>query len=303
MTDWLMQGFYAQEIHNLSTTSPQAAIPWNIRVWQDIQGLTVDNAVDKNGITAYLQQVLSDPAEEIPDGWGDAAPAVTSAPLKTSVSAMTKKAVFADPMPLSGSEEDADTKRVQEEILQPLRMSELPSRPAFLEQKQMTGAERGSLTHKALSIMPLEDLRGSQDLLGDVRRILHDLADKEVFTYQELMLLHMQGIAGFYRSALGQRLLSSARVRREWAFNLVLDDAQETLLQGVIDCAFLEDGQWVLVDYKTDRISDEQAFCDRYRMQLTWYARALQRITGVPVREMWLYAISIGKAFQLEASE
>ena len=80
----------------------------------------------------------------------------------------------------------------------------------------------------------------------------------------------------------------------------MVDDNQETLLQGVIDCAFLEDGQWVLVDYKTDRINDEQAFCDRYRMQLTWYARALQRITGLPVREMWLYAISIGKAFRLE---
>ena len=300
MTDWLMQGFHAQEIHNLSTSSPQAATPWKIRLWEDIQGLSVDNAVDKSRITTYLQQVLARPAEEIPDGWEREQVSAQAVPLKTSVSALTKKAVFNDPMPLSGSEEDTESKRVQEEILQPLRMSELPSRPAFLEQKQMTGAERGSLTHKALSIMPLEALRDSQDLMADVRRILHDMAEREVFTYQELMLLHMQGIAGFYRSELGQRVLKSQRVRREWAFNLVVDDNQETLLQGVIDCAFLEDGQWVLVDYKTDRINDEQAFCDRYRMQLTWYARALQRITGLPVREMWLYAISIGKAFRLE---
>ena len=303
MTDWLMQGFHAQEIHNLSTGSPQAATPWNIRLWEDIQGLAVDNTVDKSGITTYLQQVLARPAEEIPDGWEREQVSAQAVPLKTSVSALTKKAVFNDPMPLSGSEEDTESKRVQEEILQPLRMSELPSRPAFLEQKQMTGAERGSLTHKALSIMPLEALRDSQDLLADVRRILHGMAEREVFTYQELMLLHMQGIAGFYRSELGQRMLKSQLVRREWAFNLVVDDARETLLQGVIDCAFLEDGQWVLVDYKTDRINDEQAFCDRYRMQLTWYARALQRITGLPVREMWLYAISIGKAFRLETTD
>ena len=91
-------------------------------------------------------------------------------------------------------------------------------------------------------------------------------------------------------------MLCSRTVRREWAFNLVMDE-RGTLLQGVIDCAFQEDGAWVLVDYKTDRIEDEDAFLQRYQLQMDWYAKALQRITGLPVKEKYLYALGKAKAY------
>ena len=68
------------------------------------------------------------------------------------------------------------------------------------------------------------------------------------------------------------------------------------LVQGVMDCVFLEDGEWVLLDYKTDRIEDEAAFADHYRPQMAWYATALESLTGRKVKERWLYALSIGKA-------
>lgn len=73
----------------------------------------------------------------------------------------------------------------------------------------------------------------------------------------------------------------------------------DTLLQGVIDCVFEEKGGWVLVDYKTDRINDDQAFIQRYTMQLNWYARALETITERPVHEMWLYALSKSAAYSV----
>ena len=92
-------------------------------------------------------------------------------------------------------------------------------------------------------------------------------------------------------------MLQSQQVRREWSFNLRMEG--DTLLQGVIDCAFLEDGGWVLLDYKTDRIDDEEAFIQRYAMQLEWYARALEKITGNPVKEMWLYALGKAKAYSV----
>jgi ATP-dependent helicase/nuclease subunit A len=76
-------------------------------------------------------------------------------------------------------------------------------------------------------------------------------------------------------------------------------DEHGTILQGVIDCAFLEDGEWVLVDYKTDRIADEDAFIQRYQGQIDWYATALMRITGLPVKEKYLYSISKAKEYVL----
>lgn len=296
MTDWIMQAV-PQDVHSLSTDGGEPANPWNIRVWEDVGGLAVDNAVDKKELTGYLRTLLSTPAEGDFSAWETKVEA-SAAPIKTSVSAIAKKQATGDPLPLTDAEEDEDTKRAQEEIVSPLRMSELPSRPAFLEEKQLTGAERGTLMHRALSLIPLDSLRGAKDLYAAVKQAVHDMADREIFTYQEVMVLYMKGLADFFASDIGRRMLASPNVRREWAFNLVMDE-RGTLLQGVIDCAFLEDGEWVLVDYKTDRIEDEEAFIQRYEMQVDWYARALERITGRPVKEKYLYSIGKTKAYQL----
>ena len=294
MTDWIMQA--VQEIHNLSTDAPQAENPWNIRTLTDLTGMPVDNNVDKSDLRDRLQGILSTPAEGDFSAWEKAAES-HAAPLKTSVSAIARKDATGDPMPLTDEEEDASTKRVEEEIVSPLRMSELPSKPAFLEEKQLTGAERGTLMHRALSLIPMDGLRGAENLYAAVKQAVHDLADREVFTYQEVMVLYLKGLAEFFRSDLGQRMLRSPVVRREWAFNLVIEGG--SLLQGVIDCAFQEDGAWVLVDYKTDRIADEEAFRQRYAKQIEWYARALESITGLPVREKYLYSISLNRAFPM----
>ena len=300
MTDWIMQGLLAQNIHNLSTTYPQDGKPWNIRLWSDLTGVAVDNPVEKVALDNYLQGVLTSAPTADMFAWMADSGEKSAAPIKTSVSAIAKKTVTNDPMPLTDAEEDAETKRVQEEIVYPLRMSELPSRPAFLEEKRMTGAERGTLTHRALSLIPLDALREAERIDAAVKQALHDMAEREIFTYQELLVLDLCGIADYFRSDVGARMLRSNLVRREWSFNLVMDDAQGTLLQGVIDCAFLEDGQWVLVDYKTDHITDEDAFRERYAMQVAWYARALAKITGKPVKEAWLYAIGKRKAYRME---
>ena len=113
-------------------------------------------------------------------------------------------------------------------------------------------------------------------------------------------MLDMSGAAAYLTGSLGQRMLQSPDVHREWSFNLLMDGESGTLLQGVIDCAFREEGGWVLVDYKTDRIQDEEAFRARYALQIEWYARALERITGTPVKELWLYAIGPRKAFPMQ---
>ena len=217
------------------------------------------------------------------------------APIKTSVTAIAKKAATGDPMPLSAAEEDESTKRVEEEIVSPLRMSELPSCPAFLEDQKVTGAERGTLMHRVLSLIPLDALRGKVSLFGPIKEAIHAMADREIFTYQEVMQIYIKGVADYFASYLGQRMLRSQNVRREWAFNLMIEGG--TLLQGVIDCAFQEDDGWVLVDYKTDRIADEAAFLQRYEGQIGWYARALETITGMPVKEKYLYSLSLGKIF------
>ena len=71
------------------------------------------------------------------------------------------------------------------------------------------------------------------------------------------------------------------------------------LVQGIIDAYFEEDGELVLVDYKTDRVAGVQELRDRYQIQLDLYERALQQITGKKVREKLIYSVSLRKTISL----
>ena len=90
--------------------------------------------------------------------------------------------------------------------------------------------------------------------------------------------------------ALGHPLVRRAgvapRCHRELPILLQLDDGR--LLEGVIDLAFLEDGAWTVVDFKSD--ADLPARRADYERQLRWYVLAMSKITGLPARG-WLLGV------------
>ena len=108
-------------------------------------------------------------------------------------------------------------------------------------------------------------------------------------------------IAKLFASPLGVRMLRSERVEREWAFTYKrrTQDDQMQLVQGVIDCCFMEDGKWVLVDYKTDSPADVPGAMEKHRPQLEIYADALEKITKTPVKERILYLVRAGTGYQV----
>ncbi len=77
-----------------------------------------------------------------------------------------------------------------------------------------------------------------------------------------------------------QRARAAERKHREYPVMLKLDDGR--LMEGIIDLAFVEEGAWVIVDFKTD--ADVSRARDQYQRQLQWYASALSRLTGLPAR-------------------
>jgi len=68
-------------------------------------------------------------------------------------------------------------------------------------------------------------------------------------------------------------------------------------VQGVIDLCFLENGRWVLVDFKTDRMSSARELWPRYSRQLAFYRTALEKATPFPVASTVLYALRAGESF------
>jgi ATP-dependent helicase/nuclease subunit A len=73
------------------------------------------------------------------------------------------------------------------------------------------------------------------------------------------------------------------------------------LVQGIIDAYFEEEGQLVLVDYKTDRVSgpDGNELIVRYQKQLLYYKKALQQITGKKVKETDIYSVRLGRKIEI----
>ena len=66
------------------------------------------------------------------------------------------------------------------------------------------------------------------------------------------------------------------------------------MVQGVIDLYLEEEDGLVLIDYKTDRGKNVQELAARYRVQLDYYQLALEKMTGKPVKERYLYAFQLG---------
>lgn len=196
------------------------------------------------------------------------------------------------------------------ELEGPAAMPECLERPLFMSAQQLNAVERGIATHTVMQWLELDALRGLQGeaLSDEIGRQLDALKLRGTLTSAQRRGVRQSAIARFFSSNMGARMLRSARVEREWPFNLrmsvseAIPDAEGTsaarermLVQGVIDCCFEEDGGWVLIDYKTDRDDDMDALREKYRDQLELYARALREITGMPVRQMGLFLLRSGE--------
>ena len=69
---------------------------------------------------------------------------------------------------------------------------------------------------------------------------------------------------------------------------------EKLLLQGVVDCCFMEEDGITVLDFKTDRVrpGGEAAAAARYGGQIQTYGQALSRIFGKPVKKLLLYFFS-----------
>ena len=75
-----------------------------------------------------------------------------------------------------------------------------------------------------------------------------------------------------------------------------VDSDELVVIQGIIDAYFEDDGELILVDYKTDRTWSSRVFLDHYKRQLDYYERALTQLTGKKVREKWIYSLTMQRA-------
>lgn len=167
----------------------------------------------------------------------------------------------------------------------------------------VTGAQWGTLMHEAMQWLPVK--KYTQKSMTDM---LDSLQAEGKFSDEERSLLSDRSLYGFFNSDLGQRLIASKRVERELPFSMLFDGnrvypdvekGERLFLQGIIDTAFVEDDQWVLVDYKTDRVKSGDELIRRYKIQMDLYKEALERLTNMPVKACYIYSFRLHEAVLL----
>ncbi|MHB8125338.1 MAG: helicase-exonuclease AddAB subunit AddA [Desulfitobacteriaceae bacterium] len=173
----------------------------------------------------------------------------------------------------------------------------LVKKPKFLEEKKgLSAAEAGTILHFVMQHLDYQR--------GELEAQLAEMVVKALLTEQQAQSVAVAKIQRFLESPLGRRMLASEKVNREIPFNMEIPcqelykelegeayQGETLLLQGVIDCYFEEADGIVLLDYKTDYVAAGKVdkIRERYRVQISYYARALERLTGKRVKEKIIY--------------
>ncbi len=180
-----------------------------------------------------------------------------------------------------------------------IQIPEIVTQPDFVNPiPKLNPLQRGTAMHKVMQHIDMHKMDGSIKAIID---LVETLVEREIISPLEAETVDLEAIQVFINSPLGQRIKKAPQVYREAPFNLLCPahevlkgeniSDEQLLIQGVIDLFFVENDGLVLVDYKTDRLTQynlEQRL-EYYRGQLYWYRRALEEIHGKPVREMYLY--------------
>ena len=177
-------------------------------------------------------------------------------------------------------------------------------KPAFA-QTTVDGTTYGNAMHAAMQHISYSACTDVNAIRAEVDR----LAGERFLTQQQASLIDCSKLNEFFASDIGKRLRNDAKVLREFKFS-ILDDAsaygnglegEKVLLQGVVDCALIEDDGIIIIDFKTDHTTEDTLtqIRQRYTDQIEAYAGALSHIFEKPVKQKLLYLFSMGIFLQL----
>lgn len=178
--------------------------------------------------------------------------------------------------------------------------------PAFIkEDRSLTASEKGTALHTVMEQLNFKETYDRNKVIQEMKNFV----SLGILTEQEMKSVSVNKILTFFSSPLALRLRQAERIEKEKTFTLSLlpqdiypeyktaDLKEKILVHGMIDCFFYEQGKIVLLDYKTDYVTENtiSKIKERYQIQIAIYKQAIERITGLPVKESYLYLFGIGK--------
>ena len=212
---------------------------------------------------------------------------------KTSVSELKMKAM---------EESDAEAYQLFEEP------EMVPYIPAFMEEKgEVSGTTRGNAYHRVMELLDFSRCETTEEVLESMEQLTREKVLDETY----LPLIRKDKLEKFMQSDLAKRMKKASenhKLYREQPFVLGIPAVrvdekfpaeEKVLIQGIIDAYFEEDGEIVLVDYKTDAVKNGEELIRRYETQVEYYKEALEKLTEKKVKEMILYSFALNQCVEV----
>ncbi len=292
MGDWVllaaMERTEAGELHALGGRPREtrlSAFPWNIRVAEAPDAVLETIQQDTGGQSTDL------PLEELKKALAFRYRhlAATEAPSKQT--ATQRKGRLKD---AEAAENSPDKERGVRSCRVPTFRSQAP-----------TGKSVGDAMHKVMQYIRYENCVDRQGVEQELLR----LTEEGFLSQEQGSLVPCDRIAAFFATPIGTSLRTGTPHIREFKFSLLDDgshygdglEGEKVLLQGVVDCALLEEDGVTVLDFKSDHVTDvtvgERA--ESYRGQVEAYAQALSRIFERPVKAKFLYFFQLNRFVEL----
>lgn len=183
-------------------------------------------------------------------------------------------------------------------------------KPSFIQKSSVTGAEFGTLMHGVIQRLDLQQKLDAENISAQIEEMIC----QEIFTEEqgEILKAKSANIERFFSSAIGRKILSAKKIYRELPFSQYIDAAtiqtstfaaaqgEKVFIQGIIDLLFEDSaGNWILLDYKTDRNNSDEHFQREYREQINFYVRAMEMLLNLKIQEKYLYLLGAGRLIEM----
>ncbi len=178
------------------------------------------------------------------------------------------------------------------------------AKPSFMNDT-FTGADRGNTIHKFFELCDF--IKASESVEDEKQRLLN----LGFLTQKEYDVIDNDAVKCFFNSDIGIRLLNSDVIYKEYEFSYLKKAGElyeniqpdvydeDIVMQGKLDCAFIEDGKAILIDYKSDAVNDIDSFIAQYKPQIDIYSEAISQCMGCDVVERYLYSFNFKKFIAL----
>jgi len=174
--------------------------------------------------------------------------------------------------------------------------------PAFIQAgESLTPMRMGSALHTIVEHMDFH----IHVTPATITKLKAQLVEKNLLTQEESAAIDISKIEKLAHSTIADRIRTASNVYRETPFVMAIpaseiyadrpNSKESILVHGIIDCYFEEEGQLVLLDFKSENPGPSpKAWANTHRTQLMIYKKALEAATAKRVKEVILYSFSFG---------